>query len=225
MILLMVSKNAKQKEYFSLSSLLFLLKASSCICSRLCVQHGWPRVSEQCFSAIWAMATRKNVRAHDFCGWWITLPVTWSQISSRKGGRILKCFFLYASIAVNLRLLVYRYGMQNSGNESSWNYMFKMYQETSLAQEKEKLLYGLASVNNISLLDRWFTYTKIILSLETQLFTVCSFTSPLSRAVILSDYSMRNATHFKAQLSNTPLRDCTIVEKKPCSFSGKMLNM
>lgn len=131
-------------------------------------------------------------------GWWITLPVTWSQISSREGGKILKCSFLYASIAANLRLLVYRYGMQNSGNESSWNYMFKMYQDTSLAQEKEKMLYGLASVRNISLLDRWFTYTKIILSLETQLFTVCSFTSPLSCAVILSGYSMRNATRFQA---------------------------
>ncbi|KAK7814559.1 hypothetical protein U0070_005862 [Myodes glareolus] len=46
------------------------------------------------------------------------------------------------SIPVNLRLLVYRYGMQNSGNESSWNYTLEQYQETSLAQEKEKLLYG-----------------------------------------------------------------------------------
>lgn len=83
-----------------------------------------------------------------------------------KEGRILKYFFCYSSIAVNLRLLVYRYGMQNSGNESSWNYMFKTYQETLLAQEKEKLLYGLASVMNITLLDRWFQCTRIILSLE-----------------------------------------------------------
>ncbi|XP_067993542.1 glutamyl aminopeptidase [Melanerpes formicivorus] len=59
------------------------------------------------------------------------------------------------NVPVNLRLLVYRYGMQNSGNESSWNYMFEKYQETSLAQEKEKLLYGLASVKNITLLDRY----------------------------------------------------------------------
>lgn len=67
-ILLMDSKNAKQKEYFSLSSPLFLLKASTCICSRLCMQHEWPRVSEQRFSTIRAMATRNNVRAHGFFG-------------------------------------------------------------------------------------------------------------------------------------------------------------
>ncbi|NXJ67330.1 AMPE aminopeptidase, partial [Rostratula benghalensis] len=60
------------------------------------------------------------------------------------------------TISANLRLLVYRYGMQNSGNETPWNYMFEKYQETSLAQEKEKLLYGLASVKNITLLDRWY---------------------------------------------------------------------
>ncbi|KAF1514260.1 Glutamyl aminopeptidase, partial [Eudyptula albosignata] len=73
-----------------------------------------------------------------------------------KTGKNIQVLFLYFSIPANLRLLVYRYGMQNSGNESSWNYMFKKYQETSLAQEKEKLLYGLASVKNITLLDRWY---------------------------------------------------------------------
>ncbi|MBN3319887.1 AMPE aminopeptidase, partial [Atractosteus spatula] len=59
------------------------------------------------------------------------------------------------SIPVNLRLLVYRYGMKNSGNETSWNYMFQKYIETPLAQEKDKLLYGLASVENISLLEKF----------------------------------------------------------------------
>lgn len=67
--------------------------------------------------------------------------------------------------------------MQNSGNEESWNYMFEKYQNTSLAQEKEKLLYGLASVRNITLLDRWFKHTEISLFLQKQLVTVCSFPS------------------------------------------------
>uniref|UniRef100_A0A2R8M6Z0 Aminopeptidase n=1 Tax=Callithrix jacchus TaxID=9483 RepID=A0A2R8M6Z0_CALJA len=58
-------------------------------------------------------------------------------------------------VPVNLRLLVYRYGMQNSGNETSWNYTLEQYQKTSLAQEKEKLLYGLASVRNVTLLSRY----------------------------------------------------------------------
>ncbi|KAG6932553.1 glutamyl aminopeptidase [Chelydra serpentina] len=79
---------------------------------------------------------------------------------------------------VNLRLLVYRYGMQNSGNETSWNYMFQKYQSTSLAQEKEKLLYGLASVKNITLLDRYLKYiynTSLIKSQDV--FTVLRYIS------------------------------------------------
>ncbi|XP_069599957.1 glutamyl aminopeptidase [Ranitomeya imitator] len=57
-------------------------------------------------------------------------------------------------IPVNLRQLVYRYGMMQSGEEEYWNFMFQEYLKTSLAQEKEKLLQGLASVNSIPLLDR-----------------------------------------------------------------------
>lgn len=62
--------------------------------------------------------------------------------------------FHYSSLGVNLRLLVYRYGMKNSGDEASWTKMFDLYQKATLAQEKEKLLYGLASVENVSLLDQ-----------------------------------------------------------------------
>ncbi|NXV85861.1 AMPE aminopeptidase, partial [Calonectris borealis] len=93
-------------------------------------------------------------------------------------GKNIQVLFLYFSIPANLRLLVYRYGMQNSGNESSWNYMFKKYQETSLAQEKEKLLYGLASVKNITLLDRYLKYiynTSLIKSQDV--FTVLRYIS------------------------------------------------
>ncbi|XP_066429926.1 glutamyl aminopeptidase [Eleutherodactylus coqui] len=61
-------------------------------------------------------------------------------------------------IPVNLRSLVYRYGMKQSSNETSWNFMFQTYLNTSLAQEKEKLLQGLASVDSISLLDRYLKY-------------------------------------------------------------------
>uniref|UniRef100_A0A8B9MTU0 Aminopeptidase n=1 Tax=Accipiter nisus TaxID=211598 RepID=A0A8B9MTU0_9AVES len=82
------------------------------------------------------------------------------------------------TIPANLRLLVYRYGMQNSGNESSWNYMFKKYQETSLAQEKEKLLYGLASVKNITLLDRYLKYVYNTSLIKSQdVFTVLKYIS------------------------------------------------
>ncbi|NXA15016.1 AMPE aminopeptidase, partial [Sapayoa aenigma] len=82
------------------------------------------------------------------------------------------------TIPANLRLIVYRYGMQNSGNETSWNHMFNKYQETTLAQEKEKLLYGLASVKNITLLDRYLKYiynTSLIKSQDV--FTVLRYIS------------------------------------------------
>lgn len=102
----------------------------------------------------------------------------------QERGKNIQVLLLYFSIPANIRLLVYRYGMQNSGNESSWNYMFEKYQETSLAQEKVKLLYGLASVKNITLLDRWFKVVKIFLSLQKQLAAICSFPFPLSCAVI-----------------------------------------
>ncbi|NWH43076.1 AMPE aminopeptidase, partial [Fregata magnificens] len=95
-----------------------------------------------------------------------------------KTGKNIQVLGFFLSIPANLRLLVYRYGMQNSGNESSWNYMFKKYQETSLAQEKEKLLYGLASVKNITLLDRYLKYiynTSLIKSQDV--FTVLRYIS------------------------------------------------
>lgn len=71
-----------------------------------------------------------------------------------SGNLILEFLYLLtcSSVAVNLRLLVYRYGMKNSGNETKWNIMFQRYKNTSLAQEKDKLLYGLASVENVALL-------------------------------------------------------------------------
>ncbi|KAM8970664.1 glutamyl aminopeptidase [Sarcophilus harrisii] len=79
---------------------------------------------------------------------------------------------------VNLRLLVYRYGMQNSGDEASWNYTLSQYQKTTLAQEKEKLLYGLASVNNITLLSRYLDLLKDSNLIKSQdVFTVIRYIS------------------------------------------------
>ncbi|KAM8804243.1 glutamyl aminopeptidase [Rhynchonycteris naso] len=81
-------------------------------------------------------------------------------------------------IPVNLRLLVYRYGMQNSGNETSWNYTLDQYQKTSLAQEKEKLLYALASVKNVTLLSRYLDLLKDSNLIKTQdVFTVIRYIS------------------------------------------------
>ncbi|XP_061600220.1 glutamyl aminopeptidase [Cololabis saira] len=83
-----------------------------------------------------------------------------------------------SSVPVNLRLLVYQYGMKNSGNEAKWNIMFKRYQETTLAQEKDKLLSGLASVEDVDLLFRLLEATKDESLVRSQdLFTVVRYVS------------------------------------------------
>ncbi|XP_013907456.1 PREDICTED: glutamyl aminopeptidase [Thamnophis sirtalis] len=79
---------------------------------------------------------------------------------------------------VNIRLLVYRYGMQQSGDEEAWNYMFHQYTTATLAQEKEKLLYGLASVKNITLLNRFLNCIKNTTLIRSQdVFTVLRYIS------------------------------------------------
>lgn len=93
-------------------------------------------------------AARTNVLKYDFMSsmrrFSISGNLTWNFVD----------LWTYSSVAVNLRLLVYRYGMKNSGTEAKWNIMFQRYKDTSLAQEKDKLLYGLASVENVALLSK-----------------------------------------------------------------------
>ncbi|KAK2852812.1 hypothetical protein Q7C36_008013 [Tachysurus vachellii] len=83
-----------------------------------------------------------------------------------------------SSVPVNLRLLVYQYGMKNSGTEQSWEIMFQRYLSTTLAQEKDKLLYGLASIENVSLLNRLLEASKNEAIVRSQdLFTLVRYVS------------------------------------------------
>ncbi|XP_061651304.1 glutamyl aminopeptidase isoform X2 [Phyllopteryx taeniolatus] len=83
-----------------------------------------------------------------------------------------------SNVAVNLRLLVYRYGMKNSGTEAKWNIMFQRYKNTFLAQEKDKLLYGLASVQDVNLLWRLLEASKDKNVVRTQdLFALVRYVS------------------------------------------------
>ncbi|KAM7404162.1 hypothetical protein PAMA_004546 [Pampus argenteus] len=91
-----------------------------------------------------------------------------------------------SNVAVNLRLLVYRYGIKNSSTEAEWNIMFQRYKDTSLAQEKDKLLYGLASVENVQLLHRLLEAAKDENVIRSQdLFTVVTYVSynPLGQSM------------------------------------------
>ncbi|KAM4543185.1 glutamyl aminopeptidase isoform 2-T2 [Odontesthes bonariensis] len=90
------------------------------------------------------------------------------------------------SVAVNLRLLVYRYGMKNAGTVEKWNVMFQRYKDTTLAQEKDKLLYGLASVDDVELLYKLLEATKDESVVRSQdLFTVVRYVSlnPLGQSM------------------------------------------
>ncbi|XP_063040617.1 glutamyl aminopeptidase [Engraulis encrasicolus] len=78
-------------------------------------------------------------------------------------------------VGVNLRLLVYRYGMKKA-NEATWQKMFQKYRDTTLAQEKDKLLYGLASVENVTLLSYLLEASRNESVIRSQdLFTVVRY--------------------------------------------------
>ncbi|RXN15523.1 glutamyl aminopeptidase [Labeo rohita] len=83
-----------------------------------------------------------------------------------------------SSVPVNLRLLVYRYGMKKSGSVQSWEKMFLKYLTATLAQEKDKLLYGLASVEDITLLNRLLEAAKNDSIVRSQdVFTLVQYVS------------------------------------------------
>ncbi|XP_043917396.1 glutamyl aminopeptidase [Protopterus annectens] len=95
-----------------------------------------------------------------------------------NASRLFKEWLAGKSIEPNLRLLVYRYGMQAAGDETSWQYMLEQYSMSTLAQEKDKLLYGLASVQDVKLLNRYLTYIKNSTVIKTQdVFTVLRYIS------------------------------------------------
>ncbi|KAI8521597.1 hypothetical protein Bbelb_013510 [Branchiostoma belcheri] len=63
------------------------------------------------------------------------------------------------SVPSAFRSLVYRYGMQQDGDEAAWNYMWNKYSTETLAQDKIRLLYGLAFVPDGNLLRRLLEYS------------------------------------------------------------------
>lgn len=123
-----------------------------------------------------------------------------------------------SSVPVNLRLLVYRYGMMNSGTEESWEIMFQKYLSATLAQEKDKLLYGLASVKNINLLHRLLEATKNENIIRSQdVFTLVQYVSRSSDGKIMAwdwmtlnwDYLVNRFTINDRNLGRLPARITT----------------
>lgn len=124
-----------------------------------------------------------------------------------------------SNVPVNLRLLVYRYGMKNSGTAEKWETMFQRYKTATLAQEKDKLLYGLASVSRVELLHRLLEAAKDETVVRSQdLFTVVRYVSynPLGQSMawdwttlnwdyLVSRYTIndRNLGRLLNQISST----------------------
>ncbi|XP_018565925.1 glutamyl aminopeptidase isoform X2 [Anoplophora glabripennis] len=63
------------------------------------------------------------------------------------------------SLSQDLRTLVYRYGIKNE-NEETWEKLLSIYEAESDASEKLKLVYGLANVDNTTLLSRMIELCK-----------------------------------------------------------------
>uniref|UniRef100_A0A671X7W2 Aminopeptidase n=1 Tax=Sparus aurata TaxID=8175 RepID=A0A671X7W2_SPAAU len=128
------------------------------------------------------------------------------------------------SVAVNLRLLVYRYGMKKSGTEENWNKMFQRYKDTSLAQEKDKLLYGLASVEDGPLLYKLLETAKDESVVRSQdLFTVVRYVSynPVGQSIAWDwttlnwDYLVNRYTINDRNLGRLPGQITTTYNTEP----------
>uniref|UniRef100_A0A3P9PC93 Aminopeptidase n=1 Tax=Poecilia reticulata TaxID=8081 RepID=A0A3P9PC93_POERE len=128
-----------------------------------------------------------------------------------------------SSVPVNLRLLVYRYGMKMSGNADHWNQMFQRYKDSTLAQEKDKLLYGLASVEDTDLLNKLLEATKDETVVRSQdLFTVVRYVSynPLGQTMAWDwttlnwDYLVSRYTINDRNLGRLPNRITTSYNTK-----------
>ncbi|XP_059422397.1 glutamyl aminopeptidase [Carassius carassius] len=120
-----------------------------------------------------------------------------------------------SSVDVNLRLLVYRYGMKKSGSVQSWEIMFRKYISATLAQEKDKLLYGLASVEDNTLLHRLLEAAKNESIVRSQdVFTLVQYVSrnPLGKTMAWDwvtlnwDYLVNRYTINDRNLGRLPSR-------------------
>ncbi|XP_022795785.1 glutamyl aminopeptidase-like [Stylophora pistillata] len=62
------------------------------------------------------------------------------------------------SVPANFRSLVYFYGIKNSGVEE-WDFAFEQFQNTTVASERRKILYGLAGASEPWILSRYLQYS------------------------------------------------------------------
>jgi len=81
-------------------------------------------------------------------------------------------------ISPDLRTAVYRFGMAAAGDPENWEIVFQRFLAEQNAQEKKKLLYGLAQVKEPWILHRFLQLAKNESNVRSQdFFTVLSYVS------------------------------------------------
>jgi len=81
-------------------------------------------------------------------------------------------------IKPNIRTLVYKYGMAASGDADTWEILFQRYLREKNAQEKRKLLYGLAQIKEPWVLHRFIDLAKDESNIRSQdYFSALSYIS------------------------------------------------
>ena len=81
-------------------------------------------------------------------------------------------------VAPNLRSLVYKYGMKTEGNQEIWDWMLAKYKSEANAQEKVKLMLGLASINDPDILYNFIQIGKDESVVRSQdFFTLLTYVS------------------------------------------------
>jgi len=78
-----------------------------------------------------------------------------------------------AYIAPNLRKIAYQYGMYSKGDETTWNTMLQRYMEETNAQEKTKLLKGLAWINQPWMIRQFIRLAKNETIVRSQDYLLC----------------------------------------------------
>lgn len=90
-------------------------------------------------------------------------------------------------IPANLRSLTYRHGMASEGDPDTWEHMFRRYLAETNAQEKRKLLYGLAQIREPWVLRRFLNLAKNESNVRSQdYFAALSYISanPVGNSIV-----------------------------------------
>ncbi|XP_071808617.1 aminopeptidase A-like [Asterias amurensis] len=74
--------------------------------------------------------------------------------------RLFRTYLNGSSISVNIRSHVYRFGMEEIGDQEAWDILWENYMNSDVASEKTKLRYALARTRQVWLLSRYLEYCR-----------------------------------------------------------------